>query len=181
MPSVVSGIAKITTWLLRLIQLSIALILLGITGYMTDQFRIFQTALPAAVLVPLLFSTFALFVSFWSLIAVCCLGYHLQLLAAMLDFAILSGFITSVVLLSDNFHVDSSRNWLVLWLVWIRERVGETPRVKRSGALVQALDACVVLMILLFFFTTLLSVLIAQISAERHAQWYRRGRTQDYD
>ncbi|KAI5777141.1 hypothetical protein EDC01DRAFT_598250, partial [Geopyxis carbonaria] len=154
-------LAKLTTWFLRIFQHIIALVLIGITAYMTHEFVRFGYNLPQEVLIPLLFSCLALFVSFWSLLAICCLGHHLQLLAAILDFAILAGFITSAVLLHDNFHTDAASNRLRNWLVYVRVANQQTPRTTRTGGLVKALDAGVILMIILFFLTTLLSLYIA--------------------
>ena len=90
---------------------------------------------------------FAFFTSLMSLIAICCLPLFLQTLAAILDFAILSGFITSAVLLANNFHVQGALNPLRNWLVWVRrERGEESLRFGRSASLVLLLEAAVVIM-----------------------------------
>lgn len=170
------SIIKITTWILRLFQNVFALILIGVCGYMLHQFNQFHFLNPQEVVVPMLFSCIALVVSFFSLIAICCLPYTLQILAAFFDFAILSGFITSAVLLANNFHADDKLNPLRNWLIYIRLVNHQSDRHRRSSALVKLLDACVILMIILFFFTTLLSVCLAMLSTEEH---YERAATRE--
>jgi Na+/alanine symporter len=106
------------------------------------------------------------------------LPYVLQLLAAVFDFMILSGYITCAVLLTDNYHSDDKLNPLRNWLIYIRLVNGESDRHRRSSALVKLLDACVIIMIFLFFFTTLLSAGLAILSAEKR---YERAATREVE
>jgi len=120
-------------------------------------------------------SCIALVVSFFSIIAVCCLPYPLQLVAAFFDFGILSGYIASAVLLFNNYHVDNVRNPLWRWLVAIRLAHNQSGRERRSGALVKLLDAGVILMIFLFFLTTLLSFCLAMLNGPSGREEYERA------
>lgn len=172
---------RITIWLIRIFQNIFGLVLIGVTGYMLHEFNHYKFAAPHEVVVPLVFSCFAVFVSFWSLIAVCCLGYHLQVLAAFLDFVILAGYIASVALLAPNFHAHEDRNPLRNWLIYIRAQAGDSFREGRSGALVNLLCAGVVMMIIAFFFTTLLSVCVAELQAEKHNNNEYGGRGRDVE
>ncbi|KAF8543848.1 hypothetical protein BDD12DRAFT_164907 [Trichophaea hybrida] len=161
-------LAKTATWLLRLFQNFLALIIIGTCGYMLHEFAKFGFRPPQEVFVPMFFSCIALVVSFLSIVAVCCLPGPLQLIAAIFDFCILSGYIASAVLLFNNYHRDDNQNTLWRWLVGIRLAHNQTGRERRTGALVKLLDACVILMILLFFFTTLLSFCLAILSGQEH-------------
>ena len=117
-------------------------------------------------------------VSFFSLLAVCCLPFPLQVVAAFFDFAILSGYIASAVLLYNDFHAEDRANPLWRWLVGIRLQAQQTGRERRTGALVKLLDAGVVLMIMLFFCTTLLSMCLALLSNQEE---YERTATREID
>lgn len=117
-------------------------------------------------------------VSFFSLLAVCCLPFPLQIIAAFFDFAILSGYITSAVLLCNDFHTANRANPLWRWLVGMRLQAHQTGRERRTGALIRLLDAGVILMILLFFCTTLLSTFLALLSNEEE---YERTATRELD
>ncbi|TGZ76553.1 hypothetical protein EX30DRAFT_245186 [Ascodesmis nigricans] len=156
-------ISKCCTWILRIFQHITALVVLGVSAYMVDQFHKYgDFGIPQECFVPLLFSIIALFVTTWSLIAICCLSVHLQILAALLDFIVLSGFVASAVILHANYHSDNRLNPLRNWLIIVRYRAGEESlRISRSGALVKLLDAGVIILIFLFFFTTLLCFRIA--------------------
>jgi Na+/alanine symporter len=105
------------------------------------------------------------------------LPYILQILAAIFDFMILSGYITCAVLLTDNYHSNDKLNPLRNWLIYIRIVNGESNRHRRSSALVKLLDACVIIMIFLFFFTTLLSAGLAMLHAEERR--YERAATRE--
>lgn len=69
------------------------------------------------------------------------------MLAAVLDFVVLAGFVASAVILHDNFHSDDKLNPLRNWLIIVRYRAEEESlRVNRSSALVKLLDAAVIIM-----------------------------------
>lgn len=79
------------------------------------------------------------------------------------------------MLLADNFHGDDARNPLRGWLIYIRLRAGDSDRRRRAGSLVKLLDALVILMIFLYFFTTLLSVWIVLLSMQKDGRYRRPG------
>lgn len=90
-------------------------------------------------------SVIAVFTTFFSIIAIWCLGYTLQVVAAFYDFGILIGYIASAALLGKNFHIHSEKNPLRDWLIYIRITNGADARVARTDALVKALVALVIL------------------------------------
>jgi len=114
------------------------------------------------LVVPEVFSVIALFVCFFSITAICCLGHTLQLYAAFCDFALFVGFIASAAVLHQNFHTDSTKNPLRNWLIFMRQANNEPDlRVTSTGAMVKLVDALVILEIIYFFWTTLLSIFVA--------------------
>ncbi|CCX10584.1 hypothetical protein FPQ18DRAFT_313280 [Pyronema domesticum] len=168
MDFIAKTLAKTATWFLRMFQNIFALILIGTCGYMLHEFAKFGFRPPQEVVVPMLFSCIALVISFFSLLAICCLPYILQLIAAFFDFMVLSGYIACAVLLDKNYHSDDTKNQLWVWLVSIRRFNNETSlREKRSAGLVKLLVALVILQILLFFATTLLSFYLAMLKGEK--------------
>lgn len=82
---VVKGLMETAVWLTRLFQLFFAIILTGILSYMIHEFHHFGFHSPREVIVPEVFSVLALFVTFFSITAICFLGHLLQLVAAFLD------------------------------------------------------------------------------------------------
>lgn len=113
----------------------------------------------------------ALFASLISIAAVWFVPMAMQLLAGLFDMVILAGFITSAVLLSGNYHSDGARNPLRGWLIYLRLRADDSARAARSSALVKLLDACVILLILMFFATALLSFWLALLGLEKERRY----------
>lgn len=85
----------------------------------------------------------------------------------MLLVAIFVGYIASAALLRHNFHAHSERNPLSNTLIIIRESAFDSGRVSLNHSLVKLLVALVVIQIILFFFTTLLSAFVASRSGDR--------------
>lgn len=160
--AVFTGIAKILIWLVRLLQLLLAIILMGTTAYMVHQFREHHFKVLREVVVPLVASVLGIIVTIFS-IATIFFTHHLAiLLAAFLDFVIFVLYLTSAGLLRHNFHVDSDKNPLRNDLSLIRLANDETPRWHLHGGLVKLLVGFVVIQIILFFVTTLLSLFAAK-------------------
>lgn len=184
-----AGLAKTATWLIRLLQLFFSLILVGIVSYMIHEFREVHFKVPNLLILPevavrspvphrpfwsspanmILQSVLALFISVFSIIAVCFLNHTLQLVAAFLDFAAFVLYIASAALLRHNFHDNSDRNPLRNSLIWMGQRVSLT------NGLVKMLVAGVVIQIILFFITTLLGVYVAR-RGDPNVSRSRRGR-----
>ncbi|KAL7270171.1 hypothetical protein RUND412_007130 [Rhizina undulata] len=152
---------KIATWVVRLFQLFFAIILMGVLSYMVHEFHKFGFHAPREVVVPEVFSVLAIVVTFFSLVAICFLGYTLQLVAAFLDFVIFVGYLASAALLRHNYHVRNSRNPLRNELINLRLLNGYDGRRVRTDGLVKLLVALVVIQTILFFITTLLSTMVA--------------------
>lgn len=160
------GILKSATWLTRLFQLFFAIILVGILSYMIHEFRHFHAKTPREVIVPQVFSVLAMVITGFSILAVFFLGYTLQLVAAFFDLVLFAGYLASSILLRHNYHRHSQWDPLRNALISIRLAHGENGRHARTTGLVRLLVALCVIQTLLFFFTTILSVLVAR-RAER--------------
>ncbi|KAL7275506.1 hypothetical protein RUND412_001547 [Rhizina undulata] len=87
----------------------------------------------------------AIVVAFFSIVAICFLGYTLQLVAAFLDFVIFVGYLASAALLRHNYHVRNSRNPLRNELINLRLLNGYDGRYVRTDGLVKLLVALVVI------------------------------------
>jgi len=159
--AVFTGIAKILIWLIRLLQLLLAIILMGTTAYMVHQFREHHLKVVREVVVPLVASVLGIFVTTFSIATVFFTHYAAILLAAFFDFVIFVLYLTSAGLLRHNFHVDSDKNPLRESLSLARLFDDETPRWHLHGGLVKLLVGFVVIQIILFFVTTLLSLFAA--------------------
>jgi len=162
----VGGIAKVATWLTRLFQLFFAIILVGILSYMVHEFRHFHVKTPREVIVPEVFSVLAMVITGFSILAVFFLGYTLQLVAAFFDLVLFAGYLASSILLRHNYHRHARWDTLRNALISIRLAQGENRRPARTTGLVKLAVALCVIQTILFFFTTILSVLVAR-RAER--------------
>jgi len=164
---VASGMSKLATWIIRLIQLFFAIILTGILSYMVHEYHHYGFHTPREVVVPEVFSVLAIFVCVFSIIAVCCLGHMLQLVAAFLDFAIFVGYIASAALLHGNYHHNNNQNPLRNALTNMRVIHGDDSRHDLNSSLVKLLVASVIIQIILFFFTTILGVITVKTTEDR--------------
>ncbi|KAH8150786.1 uncharacterized protein LAJ45_04967 [Morchella importuna] len=169
-----AGIAKTITWLIRTLQFLFAIILVGIISYMIHEYREFRDFRhhlgiknpgfkpPRELIVPEVFSVLAILFTAFSIMAVCFLGYTLQLLAAFLDFVLWVGYLTSAGLLRHNYHVRSSRNPLRNTITDMRQERGMNRHEHRIGGIVRLLVALVLIQLFLFTFTTFLSMWVAK-------------------
>jgi len=153
-----TGIAKILTWLIRLFQLLLAVILVGVTGYMVHEFRDHHVKVEREVVLPLVASVLGILVTSFSIVTVFFTHHLAIIIAAFFDFVIFVLYLASAGLLRHNFHVDSDKNPLRDELSYIRLYSDESPRWHRNGGLVKLLVGFVVIQIMLFFVTTLLSL-----------------------
>jgi len=160
--AVFTGIAKILTWLIRLIQLLLAIILMGVTAYMVHQFREHHFKVLSEVVVPLVASVLGILVTIFSIATIFFTHHVAILLAAFFDFVIFVLYLTSAGLLRHNFHVESHKNPLRNSLDFVRVVSDENPRTHLNGGLVKVLVGFVVIQIILFFITTILSLFEAR-------------------
>jgi len=160
--AIVTGIEKTITWVIRIFQLLFAVILVGTLSYMIHQYKEIHAHKPRELIVPEVFSVLALFVTFFSIAAICFLGHMLQLVAAALDFVIFVGYLASAILLRHNYHARAEKNPLRNALISIRIIRGENPHDHLQSGLVRLLVALVIIELFLFFITTLLSTFVAR-------------------
>ena len=166
-----SGILKTMTWVTRLLQWLLAIVLVGVGAYMIEQYRDGHFVVPAEVSLPTAASVLAAVIATFSIVAICFLGYTLQLVAAALDFVIFVLYLASAALLRHNYHaINSLLNPLRNNLVFVRRMQGEDPHPHLQGSLVHLLVALVVIQTLLFFFTTLMGFAVASRHEGRHTR-----------
>jgi len=162
---VASGIARTVTWGIRFFQLLFAVILVGALSYMVDQFRDFGFGgVPREVVTPEVFSVLAIPFTTFAILAVLFLDGTSQIIATFFDFVLFIGYVTSAGLLRHNFHRHSHENPLRDALINIRRAHGINGREDRNGGLVRLVVGLVVLQLILFFFTTILSLFVVRRS-----------------
>jgi hypothetical protein len=169
-----SGFARVLTWITRILQFAFAVILVGICSYMIDQYRDGGFNSPREVVLPEVASVLAIAITLLSIFAVFFIGRTLQYLAAFFDFSIFVLYLASVGVLSENFDSDRDENPLYRSLVYVISSDGDDPDYDLLAGLVRLLVACVVIQIILFFFTTLLSLFVASRADDTHH--HRRSR-----
>lgn len=165
--------AKIATWALRILQFFFAIILMGITSYMVDQYRDGGFRVLPEVSLPLATSVIALILTMLSMAAIFLLNYTLQLVAVFLDFVVFVLYLASAILLRHNYHDERRRNPLWWSLMDVRRAQLEGDHPNMISGLVKLLVAGVVIQLFLFFITTILGVMAASRSdrprRSRHA------------
>lgn len=90
-------------------------------------------------------SVLAIFVTFFSILAVFFLGFALQLVAAALDFVIFVGYLTSAGLLRHNYHTHSYLNPLRNTLVFLHSADGNPHRPHFFSSLVRLVLSLVII------------------------------------
>jgi len=156
--------AKIATWALRILQFFFAIILMGITSYMADQYRDGGFRVVHEVSLPMATSVIALILAMLSMAAIFFLNRTLQLVAAFLDFVVFVLYLASAILLRHNYHDERRRNPLWWSLMDVRRAQLEVDHPNMMSGLVKLLVAGVVIQLFLFFITTILGVMAASRS-----------------
>jgi len=167
--------AKIATWAIRVLQFFFAIILIGITSYMVDQYRDGGFRVLREVSLPLATSVIALILTMLSMVAIFFLSYTLQLVAAFLDFVVFVLYLASAILLRHNYHDERRRNPLWWSLMDVRRSQLENDYPNLMSGLVKLLVAGVVIQLFLFFITTILGVMAASRSDPDRPRRSRRA------
>lgn len=108
-----SGSIKSALWAIRFLQFCFALILIGSFAWFHRQTYRAGYYPKEDIDVPLGFSVAAAFVVVLATIAHLALGPDSQILIAILDFALLVGYIASAVVYRHNFNANCGRNSIV--------------------------------------------------------------------
>ncbi|RPB02553.1 hypothetical protein L873DRAFT_1633487, partial [Choiromyces venosus 120613-1] len=152
-------LARLTTWVIRFFQLLFAVILVGVLSYMVDQFRDFGFGgVPREVVTPEIFSVLAIPFTTFAILAVLFLDGTAQIIATFFDFALFVGYATSAGLLRHNFHRRCEENPLRNALISNRTARGINGHEDRNGDLVRLVVGLVLIQLILFFITTILSL-----------------------
>ncbi|PWW74521.1 hypothetical protein C7212DRAFT_327006, partial [Tuber magnatum] len=152
------GAVRVTICGIRFFQLLFAVILVGVLSYMVDQFRDFGFGgVPREVVTPEVFSVLAIPFTSFAILAALSLDSTAQIIATLLDFVLFVGYVTSAGLLRHNFHRHSDENPLRASLGVIRTAHGIDGREDRNGRLVRLVAGLVLIQLILYFITTILS------------------------
>lgn len=160
--ALVTGASKTLIWIIRFLQLCFGIILLGVFAWFTRQIHRDGYSNPRQVSVPLAFSALAVVISFFSIIAVCFLSRSLQWVAAALDVLTFAGYLASAILYRHNYHILGYKNQLRNFLINLREYAGKNSAHIRITNLVRLGAALIIIQVILFFITMLLSILAAK-------------------
>jgi len=169
---------KFSIWAVRFFQLCFAIILTGVFAWFLHECRSNHFATLHQISVPLAFSVLAMFVCFFSIISICFLGRTLQWVAAILDIFIFAGYLASAVLYRHNYHILGYNNELRNYLIAARTYRGQDSDHIRITNLVRLGAALIIIQVILFFITMILSVLAARSksNADGHAVGEKRSR-----
>jgi len=161
---------KILLWFMRLVQWSLCLALLGISGHFASEFGQAKSKVPPEVWVPLITSAFAMCIMFYSILLLYCLGRLLLHIAAFFDFCFMVAYIAAVILNRFNFHGAGSGEQNQLWqkLVYVREAAGLDPDADKNNSLVRAMVGLTTTLMVIFIITTLMCINLAHQADERH-------------
>jgi len=163
---------KFSIWAVRFFQLCFAIILTGVLAWFVHECHSNGFATLRQITVPLAFSVLAIFVTFFSIISICFLGRTLQYVAAALDILIFAGYLASAVLYRHNYHALGYNNQLRNYLIAARTYGRQDSDHIRITNLVRLCAALIIIQVILFFITMILSVLAARSktnSVDNHA------------
>ncbi|KAK6542008.1 hypothetical protein TWF694_007779 [Orbilia ellipsospora] len=163
-------IEKALLWFVRLSQWCITVALLGISGYLVNQYAQAHSRVPAEVYLPCIVSAFAVCILWYSILLIYCLGRHLLHLAAFFDFCFMVLYIAGVVLNRHNFHKDGTQNWTWRSLTYVRQAYGIDPHAQHNENIVKALAGLTTTLMVLFIITTLMCVNLARLADEKHEE-----------
>jgi len=158
-----SGSIKSALWVVRFLQFCFAVILTGIFAWFHN--RIYRAGYYPYedTDLPLGFSVAAIFIVALAIYAHLRHGPDSQILIAILDFAVLVGYIASAIVYRHNFNVSCGNNSIVRAF---RSVGGDSCNTVRLGA------ALLVLQIILFLISTILSHRLAD---RRHTALNKPG------
>ncbi|KAF3912630.1 hypothetical protein ABW20_dc0110675 [Dactylellina cionopaga] len=143
-----SGSIKSALWVIRFLQFCFAAILTGIFAWFHNRTYRSGYSPYEDTDVPLGFSAASIFIVALAIYAHLSLGPDSQILVAILDFALLVGYIASAIVYRHNFNTSCSQNAIVRIF---RSTGGSSCNTVRLGA------ALLVLQTILFLISTILS------------------------
>ncbi|KAK6344386.1 hypothetical protein TWF696_008023 [Orbilia brochopaga] len=162
--------AKAGLWFVRIAQWCIAVSLLGVSGYLVNQYAQAHSRVPAAVWLPCIASAFAICIMFYSILLLYCLGRLLLHIAAFFDFCFMVTYIAALVLNRNNFHSDGTQNETWRSLTGTRAAAGLTANAGKNQGIVKALAGLTTTLMVLFILTTLMCIHLAHLADERHEE-----------
>ncbi|KAK6529370.1 hypothetical protein TWF281_008546 [Arthrobotrys megalospora] len=161
---------KAALWFVRIAQWCLAVSLLGISGYLVNEYAQAHSRVPPEVWLPCITSAFAVCILFYSITLLCCLGRLLLHIAAFFDFCFMVTYIAAVVLNRNNFHQDGRQNQTWQSLTYIRSEAGIDPHGNKNLPLVKAMVGLTTTLMVLFVITTLMCINLARLADEKHEE-----------
>ncbi|KAF3916125.1 hypothetical protein AA313_de0202045 [Arthrobotrys entomopaga] len=163
-------IEKALLWFVRLSQWCITVALLGISGYLVNEYAQAHSRVPAEVYLPCIASAFAICILFYSILLIYCLGRFLLHIAAAFDFCFMVVYIAGVILNRNNFHKDGTQNGTWQSLTFVRQSYGLDPHAQHNENIVKALAGLTTTVMVLFVITTLMCINLARLADEKHEE-----------
>ncbi|EGX49900.1 hypothetical protein TWF173_007596 [Orbilia oligospora] len=161
---------KTTLWFFRIAQWCLCVSLLGISGYLVNEYAKANSRVPPEIWLPCITSAFAICILFYSITLLCCLGRLLLHIAAFFDFCFMVTYIAGVVLNRYNFHQDGTQNRTWQHLTWTRQQAGIDNHANKNLPLVKALAGLTTTLMVLYIITTLLCINLARLADEKHEE-----------
>ncbi|KAF3933241.1 hypothetical protein ABW19_dt0203572 [Dactylella cylindrospora] len=161
--SITTTVSKVGIWIIRFLQFCFAVILTGIFAWFHHRISEAQHSSIEDVDVPLSFSVAAIFFTTASIITIFCLNGALSWIFAFIDFALWGGYLASSILYRHNFHVHCADNPLGYYLVNAEINGGSWRKVGefRNCNLVRLGAALIIIQVILFFVTMIISTFVA--------------------
>ncbi|KAF3219968.1 hypothetical protein TWF679_010424 [Orbilia oligospora] len=161
---------KTTLWFFRIAQWCLCVSLLGISGYLVNEYAKANSRVPPEVWLPCITSAFAICILFYSITLLCCLGRLLLHIAAFFDFCFMVTYIAGVILNRYNFHQDGTQNRTWQNLTWTRQQAGIDNHASKNLPLVKAMVGLTTTLMVLYIITTLLCINLARLADEKHEE-----------
>ncbi|KAF3931558.1 hypothetical protein ABW19_dt0208378 [Dactylella cylindrospora] len=162
--------AKALLWFVRLAQWCLTVSLLGVSGYLVNEYAQAHSRVPPEVWLPCITSAFALCILFYSILLLYCLGRMLLHIAAFFDFCFMVCYIAAVVLNRHNFHQNGTENNLWRSVTYTRAQAGLDTHYNRNQSIVKANTGLTTTLMVLFILTTLQCINLARQADEKHEE-----------
>ncbi|EPS38921.1 hypothetical protein H072_7324 [Dactylellina haptotyla CBS 200.50] len=163
-------IEKALLWFMRLSQWCLCVALLGVSGYLVNEYARAHSRVPPEVWLPCITSAFALCIMFYSILLLYCLGRLLLHIAAFFDFCFLVCYIAAVVLNRHNFHQDGTQNQLWQSLTYTRGAAGLDTHANKNIPIVKGMVGLTTTMMVLFILSTLQCINLARLADDKHEE-----------
>ncbi|KAF3920323.1 hypothetical protein ABW20_dc0100098 [Dactylellina cionopaga] len=161
---------KVALWFIRVVQWCLCVALLGVSGYLVNEYAQAHARVPAEVYLPCIVSAFAICIMFYSILLLYCLGRLLLHIAAFFDFCFLVVYIAGVVLNRYNFHQNGTLNRTWQSLTYTRSAAGIDSHGNKNLPIVKGMVGLTTTLMVLFVISTLMCINLARLADEKHEE-----------